>query len=220
MPVIPREDGDIVISGIAFPIKRDPKTRRLKYSMAKPRVISQEFNAGGGISIVDQGPLKRRWVMTIPCHNRLYTPKMTSYGLTGKQIYGKIWDLYNTTASQTLNDRRTTILSVAIATTGSIATLTVGDATFLDVSGKIQIDDEVFAYSAKTPATGVLTISARAQDGTVAATHALNAIVVPRYSVRMMRFEEIEPLENEQRNDVGLTGVMDEVDVDIELQEI
>ena len=218
MASTPRIDGDVVISNKGFPVKLDPKTRRLVYRMAKPRVVSQEYNQSGGLSIVDSGPLKRKWVFTVTCYNDLRKPNGVTYGLTANELYNDLWDLYDTTTSQTFNDRRLAKLSVAISSTGAIASFTLTTATvkFLDASGKVKIDDEIFAYSAKDETTGVVTVSGRAQDGTVAATHATTSPVMPHYAVRMMRFEEVEPLQSFH----GVTSDSDEVDVEVELQEI
>lgn len=218
MAATPRIDGDIVISNKGFPVKLDPKTRRLVYRMAKPRVISQDYNQAGGLSIVDSGPLKRKWVFTVTCYNNLKKPNGVTYGLSSNELYNELWDLYDTTVSQTFNDRRLAKLAVAISSVGVIAsfTLTTASVKFLDPTGKVKIDDEIFAYSAKDDTTGVVTVSGRAQDGTVAATHAITSPVMPHYAVRMMRFEEVSPLQSFH----GVTSDSDETEVEVELQEI
>ena len=54
-------------------------------------------------------------------------------------------------------------------------TINVTSTGVFPTTGKIQIDDEIMSYSNKSSTT--FTISARGQDGTTAATHAVNSVV-------------------------------------------
>jgi hypothetical protein len=64
-----------------------------------------------------------------------------------------------------------------VGSTTATGTIIVASTALFDNTGSIQIDDEVMSYSAKTSsAPYTFTISARGQDGTTAATHAVNTL--------------------------------------------
>lgn len=70
-----------------------------------------------------------------------------------------------------------TNITVAIAGSGSVATITLASSANWPSTGYVKIDSEIFKYTANTTGTGVLTLATngRAVQNTLAATHEVGA---------------------------------------------